>query len=94
MTPVTLSLGLTHLFSFELGGEKKTKGAAIQFVSADHAYCPESRLTIHLVSASVILRVSHCFSCANRMLSMQCCLHVLSKNGYDDMPAAGNQATP
>jgi len=42
ITPVTLFLGLTHLFSFELGGEKKTKGAAIQFVSADRVYCPET----------------------------------------------------
>ena len=62
---VTLFLGLTHLFSFELGGEKKTKGAAIQFVSVDRAYCPETRLTIHLVSVSVIIHVPHCFSCAN-----------------------------
>ena len=65
MTSPTLFLGLTHLFSFELGGEKKTKGAAIQFVSADRAYCPETRLTIVLVSVSVTVRVFHCFSSAN-----------------------------
>jgi hypothetical protein len=65
MAPVTLFPGLTRLFSFELGGEKKTKGAAIQFVSADRAYCPEIRLTIHQVSASVIFHVFHCSSCAN-----------------------------
>ena len=63
--PPTLFLGLTYLSSFELGGEKKTKGAAIQFVSADHAYCPDTRLTIHLVSASVTVRVFHCFPSAN-----------------------------
>ena len=65
MTPLTLFLGLTHLFSFELGGEKKTKGAAIQFVSADRTYCPETRLTTHPVSASVTVHVFHCFSSAN-----------------------------
>jgi len=65
VTPPTLFLGLTHLFSFELGGEKKTKGAAIQFVSADRAYCPATRLTIHLVSASVTVHVFHCFSSTN-----------------------------
>jgi len=42
MTLVALSLGLICLSSFELGGEKKTKGAAIQFVSVDRAYCPEN----------------------------------------------------
>jgi large subunit ribosomal protein L44e len=52
-------------FSFELGGEKKTKGAAIQFVSANRAYCPVTHLTIHLVSVPVILHVFYCFFCAN-----------------------------
>ena len=65
LTILTLSSGLTRLFSFELGGEKKTKGAAIQFVSADHAYCPTTCLTIHLVSTSVIIHVFHCFFCPN-----------------------------
>ena len=83
MTPATLFLGLTHLFSFELGGEKKTKGAAIQFVSADRAYCPETRLTIYPVSASVIFHASLFFLCNHRTVSTQCCLRVLSMNGYD-----------
>ena len=60
---VVPSLGLTHPSSFELGGEKKTKGAAIQFVSADCTYCPEVRLTIYLVSTSFIVHVFHFFSC-------------------------------
>lgn len=62
---VTLLLDLTHLFSFELGGEKKTKGAAIQFVSADRAYCPKTRLTTCSVSASVIVHVFYCSFRAN-----------------------------
>jgi len=62
---VVLSLGLTHLSSFELGGEKKTKGAAIQFVSADCAYCSEIRLTVYLVSASFVVHVFHLSSCPN-----------------------------
>ena len=42
VTLVTLFLRLIRHFSFELGGEKKTKGAAIQFVSVDYDYCSQA----------------------------------------------------
>ncbi|KAF9788347.1 putative RPL42B-ribosomal protein L36a.e [Thelephora terrestris] len=59
-------LSLKRCKHFELGGEKKTKGAAIQFVSLDRAYYLKNHLMISCpVSVSVISHVFHCFSCAN-----------------------------
>lgn len=85
---------LTHLFSFELGGEKKTKGAAIQFVSSDRPYCPRippddrspSERACHRSRPSLFLLCNH------RMISLQHCHYVLSAPGTSNMQVPSTQS--